>query len=217
MANTTVDNNDPNTRERIEKYKNNRRLFLREKFSGVQKTDSESRSSVTSTKSSTGDRESSSSIDSVFSFTAGQTTPEDSKRLSSSDSPRKRALSEDFTQQNKNQFKAFKAEEETKTGEVVTVVPDKKGGVRGNSRMTEVISTRTFESHVHPPLGTSSRLNIKSLAGGLREEVISITTTMTTVEVPAKVPWTAPVVRPPSLESGKKIKDIAAFFEKKQF
>ncbi len=206
MANTTVDNNDPNTRERIEKYKNNRRLFLREKFSTVQKSESESRSSVTSS----GDRESSSSIDSVFS--AGQSSAED-KRVSSSDSPRKRALSEDVTQQNKNQFKAFKAEEEAK--DCLVTAAERKTPVR-TVRMPEVISTRTFENTVHPPLGTSSRLNIKSLPGELREEVVSITTTVSRVEVPTKVPWTAPV-RPPPLESGKKIKDIAAFFEKKQF
>jgi len=70
----------------------------------------------------------------------------------------------------------------------------------------------------HPPLGSNSRLNIKSCPPGtFREGIVSVTTT--TVEIPAKCHWSSTpcIGRPPGVESGKKIKDIAAFFERKQF
>jgi len=239
VANTMVDNSDPNTRERIEKYKNNRRLFLREKYSGLPRSESESisSSSCKSSSSSGGgppgetNRDSSSSIESVFSVTPGI------DRSSAADSPRKRALSEDVCLHlSQNQFKAFKSEENGSSSSTLPLCyPDKKVLPRGpvttttpniNKKLAEVSKGTSGSSGKveppHPPLGYNSRLNIKSCPpGSLREaEIISVTTA--TVEVPTKCHWTSnPSIggRQPvtTVESGKKIKDIAAFFEKKQF
>ncbi|CAG7836078.1 unnamed protein product [Allacma fusca] len=267
VAMSSVDMNDPSTRERIEKYKEERRNYLRQKINseiGQKSPSSESKSSVCSMKSP--DRDSISSTDSVFTTaTVKIISPSESNGNINvnrcSESPRKRAFSEDIPSAYFNQIKTIKTDSfpAVKPMLMSPQTPPTKHSVNANISSSESMSSMSAQED-----GSQEEVNVKEKVAlwAVRKRALSTNTSSSTTTTTSEhnihktkddTPFPKPILKeavslPPegftklpilrrevtassveiskttttklrssSTNGGKKIKDMAAFFEAKQF
>jgi len=214
---SSVDMNDPSTRERIEKYKEERRTFLRQKIcseiSGQKSPSSDGKESPSPKKSPSNDE--SFSIQTVFSKITH--TAEIGSKFS--ESPRKRAFSEDVPPAYANSTKSIKTElirpsnnqkelsnKGLETAEDINVKEKIAMWTVQKKEMSRSTLSCAEIKDVNPSL-TGNRPIEKFVKPILRREV-----TTSSIEISKST-----ITRLGRTDSGKKIKDMAAFFEGKQF
>jgi len=272
VAMSSVDMNDPSTRERIEKYKEERRTFLRQKINeGISQKSPTSPSESKDPNKPSPDG-SYTSIESVFSSSKVTTATINSSSTGSSgnadasndistsklpnfESPRKRAFSEDIPVLYSNSTKSFKTEESStplvakiyssvgeavhkgnlSSPEQVTSPQDeinvkekialwtlqkKNETCRSTRSCTELTKEVVLTRQKCPPVTRDLECKSFNVKPILRREVttssIEIKSKMTRV-TGANTGGVSPVSTLGRSESGKKIKDMAAFFEAKKF
>lgn len=165
VAMSSVDMNDPSTRERIEKYKEERRNFLRQKInseiSGEKPSSMESRSSVGSVKSP--DRDSVSSCDSVFttnSIKPVEPSAQPAVISRCTESPRKRAFSEDVPSSHVNQTKAIKTEQFAGAKPMV-IIDNPTSAAKAFKSTPESSSDSLASSHSCEVTESTEEINVK--------------------------------------------------------